>query len=657
MTHDAIVVGGGHNGLVAAFYLARGGMRPLVLERRDIVGGACVTEEFAPGFRASTGAYVLSMLREAIWRDMRLVERGVVVDPAGPSLYLFPDGRRLLIGEDQDETVRAIAAFSAADAARLPGVRGRARRARPGDHADDRLDAAGPPLAPRRRPRAGCCGTAGPARGTATRPSTRCTCSPPPRGSSWTSASSPSTSRPRWAGTRSTTPCSARRRRARRTCCCTTTRPRTRAAACASGGSCAAASAASPSTWPTRRARRARRSAPARPWRRSWSTATGAARGVRLESGEELLAPIVLSNADPKHTFLDLVDADALPAPFLAALRSYRCIGTSVKINLAVNALPAATGVEAPAGDIAASYLGGIMEVGGSLAELDRAQAEALAGKLGTDPHIELCIPTVHDPSLAPPGHHVITIDINSQPYALADGRLGRVEGGRRRPRDRDARAVVPGADGLDRAPAGAEPARPRADPRPDRRARAARRHELRPAVRAAAGARLGRLPHAGLRACTCAGRARTRAAASPAPTATTPRARCCATPAAASSSACVRRSGDERGVTKIAVLDAPLQPDPLDPAQVLEGEPVTSDHALAGLGRRAVDQRRLVVLAGRVLRRRGRRDVRGHLRPRDDPGGRRRARSTSARATCACCARARGRSGPCTRSSSRATT
>ena len=84
---DTIVIGGGHNGLVAAFYLARAGLKPVVLERRSVVGGACVTETFAPGFRASTGAYVLSMLREAIWRDCRLAERGLVVDAAGPSLH------------------------------------------------------------------------------------------------------------------------------------------------------------------------------------------------------------------------------------------------------------------------------------------------------------------------------------------------------------------------------------------------------------------------------------------------------------------------------------------------------------------------------------------------------------------------------------------
>ena len=77
-------MGGGHNGLVAAFYLARAGLRTLVCERREIVGGCCVTEEFAPGFRASTGAYVLSMLREPVWRDLRLLERGIRRRPRRP---------------------------------------------------------------------------------------------------------------------------------------------------------------------------------------------------------------------------------------------------------------------------------------------------------------------------------------------------------------------------------------------------------------------------------------------------------------------------------------------------------------------------------------------------------------------------------------------
>src|SRR5437879_1005239 len=117
--YDAIVVGAGHNGLVAAFYLARAGLSTLVLERRPFVGGCCVTEEFAPGYRASTGAYVLSMLREAIWHDMRLAERGLTVSPAGPSLNLFPDGARFTLYDDLGDTEREIGRFSKRDARRF----------------------------------------------------------------------------------------------------------------------------------------------------------------------------------------------------------------------------------------------------------------------------------------------------------------------------------------------------------------------------------------------------------------------------------------------------------------------------------------------------------------------------------------------------------
>src|ERR1700760_4174091 len=119
MDYDAVIVGGGHNGLVAAFYLARAGLKTVVLERREIVGGCCVTEEFAPGYRASSGAYVLSMLRDAIWKDMRLVERGVGVDPAGPSPNLFAHGTRLELSDDLAASQEAVRALSPADAEAL----------------------------------------------------------------------------------------------------------------------------------------------------------------------------------------------------------------------------------------------------------------------------------------------------------------------------------------------------------------------------------------------------------------------------------------------------------------------------------------------------------------------------------------------------------
>ena len=118
--YDVVIVGAGHNGLVAAFYLARAGLRTFVVERRSIVGGACTTEEFAPGFKASPGAYVLSMLRGAIWRDLRLRERGLTVDEGGPSLNVYPDGSTFVLEAEPERALDPIRARSVADARAFP---------------------------------------------------------------------------------------------------------------------------------------------------------------------------------------------------------------------------------------------------------------------------------------------------------------------------------------------------------------------------------------------------------------------------------------------------------------------------------------------------------------------------------------------------------
>src|SRR5580704_16936998 len=118
---DIIIIGGGHNGLVCAFYLARTGLKVTVLERRNIVGGAAVTEEFHPGFRNSTASYTVSLLNPKVIADMRLVERGLRIVERPISNFLpQPDGGYLKLGGGLERTQAEFRRFSVHDAERLP---------------------------------------------------------------------------------------------------------------------------------------------------------------------------------------------------------------------------------------------------------------------------------------------------------------------------------------------------------------------------------------------------------------------------------------------------------------------------------------------------------------------------------------------------------
>src|SRR5262249_2608285 len=115
--HDIIIIGAGHNGLTTAAYLARTGRKVLVLDRRPVLGGACTTEEVFPGGKVSTAAYVNSLLRPQVIRELELKKYGFEMLPRNPSSFTpFPDGRSLLMGPDPELNHKEVSKFSAKDA-------------------------------------------------------------------------------------------------------------------------------------------------------------------------------------------------------------------------------------------------------------------------------------------------------------------------------------------------------------------------------------------------------------------------------------------------------------------------------------------------------------------------------------------------------------
>ena len=118
---DIVIIGGGHNGLVTAFYLAKAGFKPLVLERSAQVGGAAVTDEFHPGFRCSTLAHTAGPILPGVVRDMQLEKHGLkLITPDVCVTALSPDGRALSLYQDAGKSAQEIAAFSQKDAAKYP---------------------------------------------------------------------------------------------------------------------------------------------------------------------------------------------------------------------------------------------------------------------------------------------------------------------------------------------------------------------------------------------------------------------------------------------------------------------------------------------------------------------------------------------------------
>ncbi|MBI4466980.1 MAG: NAD(P)/FAD-dependent oxidoreductase [Acidobacteria bacterium] len=417
-SYDAVIVGGGHNGLVTAAYLARAGLSVLVLERREVVGGACVTEEVWPGFKVSTAAYLCSLLQERIIRELELDRFGYRLLPKDPAFFTpFPEGRYLLMWADQRQTCEEIAKFSKRDAEVYPEYDGFLERLA---RFVEPLLLTSPPDLTRKRPRDlweaakltwqllrlperemvghlriltqsvkdfldpwfeseelkvtlatdGVIGTNGGPQtpGTAYILLHHCMGNTGGRRGLWGFVEG------------------------------------------GMGGVTQALAASARS-----RGTEIRTGADVE----RILIRDGRAEGVGLRGGEEIRARRVISNADPRRTFLGLVGEAHLEPEFARAVRNIRMSGCSMKINLALDALPEfkawpCAGLQPPHRTT--------IHICPDLEYVERAWDDSKYGRPSERPMLEITIPTTYDPSLAPPGKHLMNIFLQYTPYHLRNG-------------------------------------------------------------------------------------------------------------------------------------------------------------------------------------------------------------------------------------------
>ena len=403
-----VVIGAGHNGLVAACYLARAGFPPLVLERRAVVGGSTVTEELMPGFRCPAVAHTASSLFWRIARELQLEKRGLaMISPEVRVLALNPEGRSLHICQDHGRTVGELMRISGHDAQKyaefhrnLAQVR---RVAAPllsmtppdMDHLkiEDYLNIGKLGLKFRdldkkdayRLLRWAPMAVAdlvsewfesGLLRATIAARGIFGTFAGP-----WSAGTSLGVLLQAAADGYAIAP-----------------------ALFAKGGAGAITEALVKAATAT--GVRIRKNAAVTGIR----VKDGQATSVVLSSGEEIPATAVVSSADPRHTFLKLVDPAALDPNFLMKVRNYRCTGSVAKVNLALSGLPNF------------SEISERIHIGPSIDYLERAFDAAKYGEFSPQPYMDIAIPSLVDTSLAPKGAHVMSIHVQYTPYELKSG-------------------------------------------------------------------------------------------------------------------------------------------------------------------------------------------------------------------------------------------
>ncbi len=411
---DAIIVGGGHNGLVTAAYLARAGRSVLVLERRELVGGCAVTEELWPGYRVSTGAYLTSLLQERIARELDLPRFGYQVEPKDPPFFSpFPDGRYLFMWQDAERTRAEIAKFSKRDAARLAAYEEHVGRL--AVVVESLLLETPPAFPPANLFDLGdYLKFAGRLRGlpakdvyALVRIFTQSAAdfledwfeSPEVKVTLATDGVIGANGGPRSPGTAYVLLHH----------CMGGVGGRRGVWGFVRGGMGAVSEAMAASA----RSRGAQIRTNAAVER--VLVENGRAAGVVLQGGEEIRSRIVVSNLDPKLTFLKLTDRRDLPDDFIAQVERYRSEGTSCKINLALSGLPDFRCLPGAPGPQHRAT----MHLCPDIDYMERAWDQAKLGRPSERPMLEMTVPTMYDPSLAPPGKHVMGIFLQYAPYTL----------------------------------------------------------------------------------------------------------------------------------------------------------------------------------------------------------------------------------------------
>jgi len=425
---DSLIIGGGHNGLVCAAYLAKAGRRVCVLERRHVLGGCATTEELWPGYRVSTAAYVISLFQMPIIRELRLREYGLEILPRNPSSFTpLPDGRSLTLGPDEALVQREISKFSMRDAVAYP--RYNALLERVAQVLEPALSESAPDplpmpetwrkvgMAKRIRDGKKLWGLYGALK--------ELGADLPEAVELLTAAARPILER--WFETEVLKATLA-----------------TDAIIGAFTGISSPGSAyvllhhvmgeagGARGVWGYVRGGMGgladslekvcrdmgveiRRDAPVH----AIHTDRHGACGVGLEDGSQLDARVVASSVDAHVTFERLLDPTTLPDDFRAAVSRIDYSSASAKINVALSEPPQFTALP---GSGVMPHHRGTMHIGPSLDYLDRAYDEAKYGRPSSEPILEMTMATSVDDTLAPPGKHILSMFVQYAPYKLAEG-------------------------------------------------------------------------------------------------------------------------------------------------------------------------------------------------------------------------------------------